>query len=196
MAVPVSAAVEGDLDEVVVIRLLEEAGFEAGPIHGKSGKTRLLSRLPGYNRAAEHSPWFVLVDLDQDEPCAPPFVATHLPTRAAQMCFRVAVKQVEAWLLGDRQRVAGFLGVSQALIPRDPEVIEDAKSLVINLARRSSKRSIREDLVPRAGSGRTVGPLYTSRMAEFARESWRPAVAASVVDSLSRSITRLGELAQ
>jgi hypothetical protein len=63
-------------------------------VYGKHGKPDLLRRLSGYNRAAEHLPWVVMVDLDSDEPCAPPFVAAHLPVPAPWMCLRVVVRTV------------------------------------------------------------------------------------------------------
>lgn len=65
---------------------------------------------------------------------------------------------------------------------------------MVNLGRRSRKRAIRKDMVPRHGSGRTVGPAYASRLIEFVSTEWRPAVAAERSDSLKRAIRCLQEL--
>jgi hypothetical protein len=192
--VVISGAVEGDVDEAVLGRLVEHVGAALGPIHGKQGKTHLRRRLGGYNRAAHFSPWVVLVDLDQDADCAPPFRTSWLPNPAPLMCFRVAVREVEAWLLADREHLARFLSVGISRVPVDPEAVDDPKRTMIDLATLSRRRDIREDMVPRSGSGRIVGPAYTSRLIEFVvdtRAGWRPDVAASSSASLNRCLGRL-----
>ena len=73
----ISGAVEGDVDEAVVRRLILHVGAEPGPIHGKRGKGHLRRNLPGYNQAARYGPWVVLVDLDHDAECAPPCEGTR-----------------------------------------------------------------------------------------------------------------------
>jgi len=182
------------VDETVLRHLVEEVGAQLGPIHGKNGKPHLRQRLDGYNRAARLSPWVVLVDLDNDAECAPPLCAAWLPHPAPGMCFRVAVREVEAWLLGDRERLAPFLGVSASRVPSAPESEQDPKRMMVSLARHSRRRAVREDMVPRAGSGRTEGPAYASRLVEFVEAHWRPDVAAQCADSLRRCRERLQQL--
>jgi hypothetical protein len=195
MPLPViSGAVEGIVDEAVFRRIVRVARAEPGPVHGKNGKQHLLQRLPGYNNAARFSPWLVLLDLDHDAECPPPFRAEALPAPSDLMCFRVAVREVEAWLLADSERMAEFLDVNPKWMPRQPEQAADPKRVVIDLARRSRSRDISRDLVPREGSGRTEGPAYTSRLVEFVsdhRHGWRPNVAAESADSLARCLRRV-----
>ncbi|HSB11921.1 MAG TPA: hypothetical protein VLM38_20715 [Blastocatellia bacterium] len=194
----VSAAVEGPLDEAVVRRLIDEVGASVGPVYGRKGKGHLLQRINGYNAAARYSPWMVLVDLDNDADCAPPFRATWLATASPNMCFRVAVREVETWLFADRDRIAHFLSVAKSRIPQDPEAEGDPKDVIVRLANRSRRRDIREDMVPRRGSGRSVGPAYTSRLIEYIQDKssgWRPQVAASHSESLRRCIACLHNLA-
>jgi hypothetical protein len=115
------------------------------------------------------------------------------------MCFRVAVRQVESWLLADRERLAKFLAVSTAKIPPVPEAINNPKNTVIELARQSRRREIREDMVPRPGSARAVGPAYTARLIEFViggERGWRPDVAARHSESLNRSLRCLVRIMQ
>jgi hypothetical protein len=187
----ITAAVEGNVDEAVVRRLIEHVGGIPGPVYGRNGKDHLRQRIANYNQAARLSPWVVLVDLDHDAECAPPLRSAWLPALSPHMCLRVAVRQVEAWLLADRERLAKFLSVSASKIPHNPEAVEHPKNTLVELARYSRRRDIREDMVPRPGSGRSVGPAYTARLIEFViggERGWRPDVAARHSESLNRSL--------
>jgi hypothetical protein len=190
----ISAAVEGIVDEAVVRRLIAHAGATLGPVYGKQGKSFLRQRIAGYNSAARRAPWVVLVDLDHDHQCAPPLCSEWLVQPAAHLCFRVAVREVEAWLLADPQRLAAFLRVPRNKVPTNPEGLAEPKTALVNLARLSRRRAIQEDMVPREGSGRQVGPAYSSRLIEFVSSLWRPDVAARQSDSLRRAIDRLRRL--
>jgi hypothetical protein len=190
----INAAVEGIVDEAVVKRLIKFVGGTPSGVFGKNGKSQLRMKINGYNNAAHLTPWVVLVDLDHDTECAPLLRNEWLPHPASKMCFRVAVHEVETWLLADRVRIARFLGVSQSVVPRDPETIDDPKKAMVDLAKRSRWRAISEDMVPREGSGRPVGPAYTSRLMEFAGRAWSPEEAMDVSDSLRRCVECLRKL--
>lgn len=190
-AIPVTVAVEGYTDTPIVQRILEHAGLQAGTVYEVRGKDQIDIRLSGYNNAARFAPWFVLRDLDQDAPCAPDLARTLLPVPSRFMCFRIAVHQVESWLLADAERLALFLGVSAARIPPNPDEIADAKAALVRLARGSTSRAIRQDMVPRPKSGASVGPGYSGRIREFAAGRWRPRVAATRSASLARCLQAL-----
>jgi hypothetical protein len=197
--VVISAAVEGLIDEAVVKRLILEAGATVGPVYGKQGKKPLRAGINGYNNAGRHRPWIVLVDLDQDADCAPDLCRVWISEKSPKLCFRVAVREVEAWLLSDREGIARFLSVPASRVPIDPESEINPKQTMVNLAAISRRRSIREDMVPRPGSGRSVGPAYTSRLVEFIQSSeplWRPNQAASHCQSLQRCMKCLEQLVQ
>jgi hypothetical protein len=194
-ATEVSCAVEGLVDEAISRRLVRECLLSAGPVYGRNGKQFLLDRISGYNNAARFSPWFVVVDLDTDFDCAPPALQAWLPRPAPAMVLRVAVREAEAWLMADRDSFAAFLGVSGDRIPTAPELEVDPKRTVVALARQSRKRSIREDMVPRASSGRNEGELYVARVIQYVQKHWRPRIAAQRADSLRRCLERLDELA-
>jgi len=195
-AILIYGAAEGPTDEAVLKRLLAEAGAVPGAVYGQNGKQSLKRDIRGYNNAALYSSWFVLIDLDHDAPCPSALREEWLPEPAPKMCFRVAVREVEAWLLGDRERISAFLGIGTVKVPRDPESLDDPKRTMVDLARQSRRRDIREDMVPRPGSGRSVGPAYTSRMIEFTSDSgrWRPEVAAENSRSLLRCRNALNRL--
>jgi len=190
----ISGGVEGLVDEAVVRRLIHVAGALPGPIHGKNGKHSLRRDLAGYNAAARWSPWVVLTDLNHDQGCAPPLRQVLLAQPARFMCFRVVVREIEAWLFADRERLARFLAVPIARIPTNPEILPYPKQAMVNIARHSRRRDIRKDMVPRLRSGRAVGPAYTSRLVEFVEKHWRPTIATDTADSLRRCMDRLRQL--
>jgi hypothetical protein len=195
-ATVISAAVEGIVDEAVARTLIRHAGAAVGDVYGKHGKAFLRQKIAGYNNAARRTPWLILVDLDQEEQCAPPLVNAWLAHPARHLCFRVAVREVEAWLMADAERLSPFLRVPRNRIPAIPETLDNPKATMVSLARRSARGAIQQDMVPRDGSGRQVGPAYASRLIEFASTSWRPEVAAGHADSLRRTIDCLKRFAE
>ena len=186
------AAVEGTVDETVVRRLLADGGnFDLSGVYGKKGKDWLRQKLNGYNEAAKIFNWFVLVDLDLETDCAPNLISKWLPQPSPFMFFRVAVRAVESWLLADHENVADFFSVSRKLIPSDPETLDNPKEFMIQLIRKSKSSDIREDMLPREGSGLRIGPAYSSRLIEFVNHQsrgWRIDVAAQNSDSLGRCL--------
>lgn len=199
MTQPVNLLVEGLTDEVVLHRLLAHTHLQPGTTYGKNGKAALLEKLPNYNRAAHHYPWIVVVDLDDDAECAPDYVVAILPQPAPQMCLRVVVRAIEAWLLADAERLAAFLDIPRNRVPTLPEAEADPKATLVRLARLSRSRAIIEDMTPREGSGAKVGPGYAGRLIEFVvghhPHAWRPDVAAERADSLGRCLKALRQLA-
>lgn len=190
--VVVTGAVEGFVDESVFSRIVEHVGAIPGPVYGRQGKGYIRRGLRGFNAAAAHTPWLVLMDLDSKPlRCPPALVREVAPPCEHFMCFRIAVHEVESWLLADAEQLAGFLKVSQTLIPKSPDSIEQPVVALLQIAATSKVRYIREQLIPRPESGAKVGPNYNSLMSSFVSEWWRPEVARVSSPSLARCIDRL-----
>ena len=188
-AVEVRAAVEGALDEAVVRRLIGFCGGQPGTVYGNRGRSYVLQHLDRFNRGAAHGwIWFVLVDLDRSPDCAPELVAETLPDPAEGMCFRVAVREVEAWLLADRTGFAEWASVPVSRIPVDVEAITRPKERLVDIVRRSRRRERRDAIVPRPGNRRTEARDYTPTLAEFVATDWDVEAAASTAPSLARAI--------
>lgn len=192
--IPVKILVEGPTDEHVAKRLLKHVGLEAGTVYGKKGKPDLLLRLSGYNAAARFSPWLALVDLDMDAQCVFQIARQWLPDPSTGMRFRIAVRAIEAWLLSDKDKMANFLGVSPSRLQANFERDANPKETLVNIARNSRFRNIRDDLVPRPSSGAKVGPFYVPRIIEFVEKYWRPDIAAVESESLRRCVLALSSL--
>lgn len=188
LPVAVRIAVEGNLDEAVAERLITLCGGQPGKVSPKQGRPYVLEHIGGYNEGARYGGiWFALVDLDRDG-CAPALVAETLPELAEGMCFRVAVREVEAWLLADRVGFARWAGVRASLIPLDVESLAQPKERLVAIMRESRHRERQTAIVPRPGSGRTEGPDYSDVLTDFVATDWDVEAAASVAPSLDRAI--------
>src|SRR5579864_1139042 len=98
----ITGAVEGLLDDATLRTLANFVGLQVEDVFIRRGKDDLNVNLPVYNSAAANLDFVVLRDLDTDAPCAPELIRTLLPTPSPRMKLRVAVHEVEAWLLADR----------------------------------------------------------------------------------------------
>jgi len=194
MGMPICVAVEGMTDEAVVKRLFDHFQLPLGPVHPTGGKENLRKKISAYNKAAAFYPWFVLVDLNQEAPCAPGLRKQWLPHPNQSMYFRVAVRAVEAWLLADRESLARFLSVPVKKVPTSPDSLENPKATMIQLARQSSRREIQKDMVPTPSGGRKEGPAYASRMIEFVTYYWDIEKAKDHSPSLQRCCDSLKRL--
>jgi len=186
VAGPINLVVEGVTDAAVARRLLDEASLVAAAEYVKNGKSPMDKSLAAYNSAARFSCWLVLRDLDHDEACAPELRKRLLPEPSPHMRFHVPVRAVEAWLLADAVNLSRFLAVGLSQVPSNPDALDNPKVALVNLARKSRKRTILDALVPAAGSTASVGPGYAASLIEFASAQWRPELAAQSSESLAR----------
>ena len=191
--IPVHLAVEDDLSEVVIRRLLLDTGrdYAVGTVFERTGFGYLQNRANNWNAAAAGTPILLLTDLDQ-HPCPSALIDDWLDWDVhANLIFRVAVREVESWLLADREGFADFLKISAVLIPLDPDQIVDPKQSLVNVARRSRSRALRESIVPRPGSTAVQGPDYNGCLSDFVRNRWDHNVAAERSPSLGRAWEKL-----
>lgn len=183
-----TAAVEGPSDEALLRRLVESLGHRLGNVHGRNGKDSLLRDLKGYNHAARYTPWILLVDLDRGE-CAVEAKNIWLPEPSQFMCYRIAVRELESWLLADRNGFSEYFGVSLTSIPTNSDALEDPKQALLNVIRTAKRKAIRDDMLPNPRLGQTVGPAYTARVIEYVSNpnAWNPLTAAQASTSLRRA---------
>jgi hypothetical protein len=194
--IEINFLVEGSIDAAIARNLIRVGGAASGMERITRGKAKLVADLPKYNSAARFQPWLAIRDLNGDAPCPPLLVQNNLPDPSPLMCFRIAVREAESWLMADRDAFAAALGVNLALVPDDPEALRDPKQTVVNLARRSRKRNVRLGLVPEPGAGISIGPEYAAWMIEFADQIWSPIRASNsgAVPSLTRAINCIRRL--
>ena len=104
----------------------------------------------------------------------------------------MAVMEIESWIMADRGALAAFLSIPVNRIPSTPDEIPQPKEFLVSLARRSRKKSLRDQLVPRIGAATTkVGPEYNNCIGEFVRVHWDLECAEAVSPSLKRTLNRI-----
>jgi hypothetical protein len=155
------------------------------------GKSYIDKKAQAFNDASAYTPFFILRDLDHDADCPQHLIDTLVKHKLEDFIFRIAVRETEVWLLADKANFGSFFGVSRALIPHQLEELEDPKSAVVGIARRSRKRAIRDDMVRETPNGPATGPAYTSRLSEFAGRHWDITEAMQNSDSLRRCVMAL-----
>lgn len=192
--IPLHLVIEDELSEVVIRRVLTDTqrDYAVGSAYGRTGFGYLQNTASKWNAAAAAGyPILLLADLDQHE-CPPKLIAEWLNSAChANFLFRIAVKEVESWVLADREGFAQFLGISSALVPREPDRLDDPKQTLINLARRSRRRVLKQSIVPRVRSTATEGPDYNGCLGDFVRNQWSSNDAKDRSPSLNRAWQRL-----
>lgn len=195
--VPANIVVEDELSEAVLRRLLASCG---GPwavltVYSRGGSGYITKNISGFDNASKGTPFVILLDLD-DYDCAARRVRALLPRGPrANTIFRIAVREVEAWLLADTKSMARFLGIRPERIPNRVEQLADPKATLVRLAAKAGTRAVREDIVPPKGSTAKQGRAYNARLSKFVSTQWDPKAARANSDSLDRAMHALERFA-
>jgi hypothetical protein len=192
----VHLATEDILTEAVGLKLIANflRGFEVGLTLGKKGNSYLKSKITAYCEIAKREPVLLITDLDNTA-CAPLLISSwlgHINTPNNFM-FRVAVREVEAWLLADQGAIKPLLGKQHTKVPRNPDSIPNPKEFLLNLAR-EAPRDVRRDLLAERDAIASQGIGYNQRLCDYVNTSWSPTHAAQRSESLCRVIRRMEHL--
>lgn len=187
--------VEDELSEAVMRRLIASSSprLRVDRVINERGNSQIRIGIPKYKTASHALPHIVLTDLDRI-PCAPALLGEwRVGELPARMLFRIAVREVEAWLLADRSGIATFLDVPTTKVPLHPELLDDPKKSLIGLARKSRKRRLAQEIVPENGSAASIGPLYNAHLSRFVSENWNIDEARRLAPSLDKAFHRVAE---
>ena len=159
------------------------------PCHGCA---KIKKNIRAYCKSAHGSNfYFIMTDLDRN-PCAPALVQEWLGGLShPNFLFRVAVHEVESWLLADRENFADFFKVPLNKIPQNPDLEEDPKQKIFELARKSRDTKIRKGVPPAQYAH--AGVYYNSIITEFIRTRWSVSNAAENSPSLKKALQRVQE---
>lgn len=183
---------EDDLSEAVMTQILNQfpEKYEIYNSYSGNGFGYLKNNIKGFNQASVVNPHFMLTDLDNYEcpvKLRNEWVNFELKPN---FIFRVAVREVESWILADREGFSHFLNVSIAHFPINPDNETDPKNILIQLAKRSNKRTIKEDIVP-INQNAKIGPNYNGCLSEFVFKLWNIENAILHSESLRRAYEKL-----
>lgn len=190
--IPVNIAIEDELSEVVLTQLLRFSGrgYSIGTAYRRGGYGYLKRTIQGWNRAASTTPFLVLTDLD-DAPCPSKLLADWLSEPVhSNLVVRIAVREVESWLLADPNGLAAYLRVNVRFMPEHPDQLTDPKAKLVDIARKSRSTDIKSRIVPRAGSTAKQGPDYNACLSAFVRQNWDIKLAIERSPSLKRAVAR------
>ena len=178
-------------------RLLGErpVAYAIGAVFKQGGFGYLKRQSPAFNNMAKACPVLLLTDLDQ-RPCAQELLDEWLKhPRHPDFLLRVAVREVEAWLLACDLELRGFLGIRRELHVSAPDGLADPKAELLTVAADSPRRELREAIVRRdTGGNLRQGPAYNSTLARFIDQKWQSETASAKCPSLGRMTSALSAL--
>lgn len=187
--------VEGMVDEIVLRAVLARRGLAVGTVYGRRGIAYLRARAEGIAvRGAHGSKVLIVADaMDIPAPCPGEASKILVVNPPPGTLVRLAVNEIEAWLLASRTELAGYLRVPLSRIPYDSDVVADPKQVLVNIARHSRSSRISQMIVPREGVSAVVGVGYVDAVSEFIDERWSLDNAVQVSRSLRKLDERLRE---
>lgn len=183
---------EDELSEAIMKRLLSffPNKYFVSESYNKRGFAAIKRDLRSYNQAAQYTPFFILTDLDQNE-CPPTLIREWVTFNwHPHLIFRVAVRESESWVMADRQGFAKFAAVALKHVPDNPDILNDPKATLFEIIKRSKKRELREDVLPRYEDDR-MGPNYNGALSSFVMQSWDVKNAIQFSPSLKRAYNHL-----
>lgn len=189
-------ATEDALSEAVGLQLLGEIDLTPCDIQclRKDGFGYLRSKVGSWRALARIRPVLLITDLDRVT--CPVRLRDdwlgELPT-PPDLLLRIAVREIESWVLADHEAVRQLIG-KKGTLPPAPDDLPDPKSHLLGLAKLAG-REVREDLVKGKGAIASQGIGYNTRLREWIRSSWCAQRAADRSPSLARTRSRLKELA-
>jgi hypothetical protein len=189
----IALATEDELSEEVGKKLIKTfcPNFDVGPTLRRGGNGYLRSRIGSFNQMAAHQLVLVITDLDSLL-CPLELLQGWCGNKpiSANLIIRVAVREIESWLLADHDAMKKLLVKGAAKLPENPDALVNPKAFLLNLARRAP-RSVREDLCKGPGVIAAQGIGYNRRLADMTRRIWEPHRAAERSTSLIRACRRL-----
>lgn len=125
-----------------------------------------------------------IIDFLEDWKATPPIKGFHL---------RVAVNEIESWILADRDGMARWLGLPISFIPSQPDSILQPKEELLRIVSRCKNRILRNELLPKPNSSALIGVGYNRILSEFINEVWDLEEAVESSPSLKMAWKRLLE---
>lgn len=177
------------LGEKIVNVVLPNWELAAISIDAK-GVTKLFPRLSCFADQAQYvQPVFCIADTDKN--CPVDIVRRWRPVHASpDFVFRLAVTEVESWILADRTGFSSYFHTAANKIPAVLDELADPKSMVLTLVSRSKRRIFRDEVVSASDLNKR-GSGYNVHLKNFIKNKWDANNAVEHSPSLLRAINNL-----
>ena len=107
----------------------------------------------------------------------------------SQCIFRIAVKEVESWILADHAAWAKYIGISEVNFSKLPDQLDDPKEHLLNVIRTKGRTKIHREMLPKGAAH--IGSRYNEVLCDFVDKKWKPERAAKNSPSLQRALKSL-----
>lgn len=195
--IPIAVATEDELSEAIALRLISEVQQPHEVTHKlrRGGFGYLRSKMDSWCQMAEHQVMMVLTDLDRAN-CLVEFRDQWVADRQLpeSLVFRIAVREVESWVLADHEALRELVG-KKGVLPPQPDVLPDPKQALLGLGKIAPK-SVRDDLIKTIDGQLRQGLGYNARLTHWINTVWCPQRAAERSPSLARARIRIQEAAE
>ncbi len=138
---------------------------------------------------------FILTDLDTAE-CACSLIRSwfSIPKNEEvilplQFIFRVAVREIESWIIADHEAWAAFIGIPASNFSQQPDQLDDPKRHLLNVIRKKGRKKIHREMLPQGAA--QIGPRYNEILCDFVDRLWEPERAAKRSPRLDRALKAL-----
>lgn len=201
---------EDEATRAVILRLIKDYApslHVLGELPARGSQVK--AKIPNFNQLADSIPVILLTDLD-DEPCGPIGKSNLLGAVVQKPDFviNIAVDEVEAWLMADRDGFSRYFGIPLAQMPIStmqkmsgrkalPEVSVTVKSSWLfthSLMQNSTNSEKKAQVAVSPTDKNSKGKEYNTAVVPFIHNVWNPEVARVASDSLNRMIERLRKL--
>ena len=100
--------------------------------------------------------------------------------------FRIAVHEIESWIIADINGIANFLNISPANFVTSPDDLDDPKQFLFNVIRSKCRSAKFKEMLPQ--KGQAIGLDYNPQIVSFIKEKWDIQTAMANSPSLKRAV--------
>jgi len=163
------------------------------------GNNALKAQCPSFLNMARGGLYtFTITDLDERK-CAGDLISDWFGFQEAQpialpreVVFRIAVREVESWIIADVNAWAEYIGIPAGNFSKTPDELPHPKQHLLNVLRQKGRKKMHTEMLPR-GTG-SIGPGYNEVLCGFVSKKWSPGRASRNSPSLKRAIEALQRL--
>ena len=168
--------------------------FRSGSPIVINGNGQLKKKTANILRMALEAHLFSLIITDLDKiSCAPKLIKSWFNMSSEQLpdkiIFRVAVREIESWVMADKTAFAKFMNISEANFSEAPDTLDDPKQYLFSVIKKHGNKKWQREMLPTDSSA--VGPLYNCKISEFITNKWSVKKAAEKSPSLLRAINSI-----